>query len=91
MNEPKKKFKAKFTKTGQKDYDSIKDPKLRRGINRIIDDIEENPYQFKKLWGPLSHLRSASTFSFRVLYQIDENGLLIVWVVSIDNRKDVYR
>lgn len=91
MSESGKKYRIKFTKTGQKDYDSIRDAKLRRGINRILDDIKEDPHQFKKLHGPLSHLRSAKTFSFRVLYQIAENGDLLVWVVAIDNRKDVYR
>lgn len=91
MNEPRQKYNIKFTKTAQKDYDSIRDTKLRRGINRILDDIKEDPYQFKKLSGPFSHLRSAKTFSFRLLYQIAENGDLLIWVVAIEHRKDVYR
>ena len=91
MNRPRQKYSIKFTKTAQKDYDSIHDAKLRRGINRIIDEIKEDPYQFKKLTGPFSDLRSAKTFSFRVLFQIAENGDLIVWVVAIEHRKDVYR
>ena len=90
MNVPRK-YSIKFTKTAQKDYDSIHDAKLRRGINRIMDEIKENPYQFKKLSGPFSYLRSAKTFSFRVLYQIAENGELFVWVVVIEHRKDVYK
>ena len=84
------KYKVQFTKTAQKDYDSIRDTKLRRGINRILDEIKEDPYQFKKLSGPMAHLRSAKTFSFRVLYQIVEHHLL-VWIVAVDDRKDVYR
>ncbi|MBI3313628.1 MAG: type II toxin-antitoxin system RelE/ParE family toxin [Candidatus Omnitrophica bacterium] len=91
MNEAKQKYKIEFTKIAQKDYESIRDAKLLRGINRIIDEIKEDPYQFKKLSGPFSHLRSAKTFSFRVLYQIAENGQLLVWVISIDHRKNVYR
>lgn len=89
MSKPK--YRVKFTKSAKKDYDSIRDAKLRRGVNRIIEDIQENPYQFKKLSGPLEHLRSAATFSFRVLFQIAENGLLLVWVVSIDHRRESYR
>jgi mRNA-degrading endonuclease RelE of RelBE toxin-antitoxin system len=84
-------YRIKFTKTGQKDYDSIRDAKLLRGVNRILDQIKEDPYQFKKLHGPLSHLLSAKTFSFRVLYQVAEKGVLLVWVVAIDSRKDVYK
>lgn len=91
MNEPRPKYSVKFTKTSQKDYDAIHDAKLRRGINRILDEIKEDPYQFKKLSGPFSHLRSAKTFSFRLLYQIADNGDLLVWVVAIEHRKDVYR
>ena len=92
MTQPQhKKFSVKLTKTAQKDYHSIRDAKLRRGVNRIIDEIKEDPYQFKKLSGPFAHLRSAKTFSFRVMYQINENGELLVWVVAMEHRKDVYR
>lgn len=91
MHKSKQKYKILFTRTGQKDYDSIRDAKLRRGINRVIDEIKEDPYQFKKLSGPFAQLRCAKTFSFRILYQIADNGDLLVWVVAIDNRKDIYR
>ena len=87
---PSARYTVFFTKTARKDYESIREKKLLRGINSIIDEIKKDPYQFKKLSGPLSHLRSAKTFSFRVLYQI-HNHELIVWVVAIDNRKDVYK
>ena len=90
MSEHSKRYKIQFTKTAGKDYEAIRDSKLKRGINRIIDALKDDPYQFKKLSGPFSHLRSARTFSFRVLYQIlDER--LIVLVVALDHRKDVYR
>ena len=79
-----------FTKTAQKDYEAIKDSKLKRGINRIIEDLKVNPYQFKKLSGPLAHLRSAKTFSFRVLYEI-QNKSLMVTVVAVSDRKDSYK
>lgn len=90
MSEAPPKYTIYFAKSAQKDYEAIRDLKLRRGVNRVIDEIKKDPYQFKKLSGPLSHLRSAKTFSFRVLYRI-ENKKLIVWIVSMDNRKDVYR
>lgn len=90
MSESSKRYRVQFTKTAQKDYDLIKDAKLIRGVNRIIEDLKENPYQFKKLSGPFAHLRSAKTFSFRILYQI-QNEQLLVLVVSIEPRKDVYR
>ena len=91
MDAPPSKYRVKLTKTSQKDYESIRDEKLRRGVNRILDQIAENPYQFKKLSGPLCHLRTAKTFSFRIIYQIEENGELVVWVMGIGNRKEIYK
>ena len=90
MSEPPKPYRVQFTKTARKDYEAIKDSKLKRGINSIVDDLKGNPYQFKKLSGPFSHLRSAKTFSFRVLYQIQDEQLLVL-VVAVEPRKDAYR
>ena len=90
MSEKPFKYTVYLTKTAQKDYESIRDSKLKRGIDRTIEQMQEDPFQFKKLSGPFADLRSAKTFSFRVLYKI-ENEKLIVWIVAIDNRKDVYR
>lgn len=83
-------YKVLFTKRAQKDYEDISDPKLKRGVNRVIDQLKEDPYQFKKLSGPLSLLRAAKTFSFRILYQI-QNKQLMILVVSIEHRREVYR
>ena len=91
MSEPILEFRVKFTKTSRKDYESIRDEKLLRGVNRILDEIAEDPYQFKRLSGPLAHLRSAKTFSFRIIYQIEENGELLIWIMGIGHRKDIYK
>ena len=90
MTEFRPRYTVYLTKTAQKDYLALKDTKLLRGINRVLEEIAEDPYQFKKLSGPLSHLRSAKTFSFRILYEIKGKELL-VFVVAIHDRKDVYR
>ena len=83
-------YKVFFTPTARRDYESIRNVKLKRGINRIVEKLKENPYQFKPLSGPLSGLRSAKTFSFRVIYRI-ENKQLIVEVITVEHRKDDYR
>ena len=83
-------YKVFFTPTARRDYESIRNVKLKRGLNRIVEKLKENPYQFKPLSGPLSGLRSAKTFSFRVIYRI-ENKQLIVEVITVEHRKDVYR
>ncbi len=86
----KQTYQVLFTKTARKDYEEIRDQKLKRGINRIIEKIKEDPYQFKKLSGPLSHLWSAKTFSFRLLYAIGTEPF-VVHVVAIEHRREVYR
>ncbi len=83
-------YKVLFTPTAKKDYESVRDAKLTRGINRVIAKLKENPYQFKPLSGPLKGLRSAKTFSFRILYRIIDQRLIVV-VITIEHRKDVYR
>ncbi|MFA7255282.1 MAG: type II toxin-antitoxin system RelE/ParE family toxin [Candidatus Omnitrophota bacterium] len=83
-------YKIFFTPTAKKDYESVRDAKLTRGINRIIEKLKENPYQFKPLSGPLKGLRSAKTFSFRILYRIVDQQL-IVMVITIEHRKQAYR
>ncbi len=91
MEDPKPAtYKVRFTKSAQKDYEGIADLKLKRGVNKIIDKLKEDPYQFKKLSGPLSLLRAAKTFSFRVLYQIQDNQLIVL-VISVEHRREVYR
>lgn len=83
-------YKVLFASTARRDYESIRDVKLTRGINRIIEKLKEDPYQFKSLSGPLSGLRSAKTFSFRIIYRIIGKQL-IVEVITIEHRKQVYR
>lgn len=83
-------YKIFFTPTARRDYESIRDAKLKRGINRIIERLKEDPFRFKLPSGPLAGLRSAKTFSFRVIYRV-VNRELIVEVITIEHRKDVYR
>ena len=90
MSLPPNLYVVQFTKTAKKDYKAIRERKLKRGINKLVDKLKENPYQFKKLSPPFSHLRSAKTFSFRLLYQV-RNNILLVEVVAIGDRKDIYR
>jgi len=83
-------YRVFFTPTARKDYESIRDAKLKRGINRIIEKLKEDPFQFKPLSGPLVGLRSAKTFSFRVIYRI-VNRQLIVEVITMEHRRQAYR
>lgn len=85
-----RRYQVLFTPTARRDYEAIRDAKLLRGINRIIEKLKEDPYQYKQLSGPLAGLRSAKTFSFRIIYRI-LGKQLIVEVLTIEHRKNVYR
>ena len=64
--------------------------KIRRQISEKIDALADNPRQAgaEKLQGAnLFRIRSGD---YRVIYQIKDN-VLIVLVVRIGHRKDIYR
>ncbi len=85
-----RKFEIVFSPASRKVYDQLKDRKLLRGINRTLDEIAGNPYQFPKLSGPLEGFRKAKTFSYRIVYRIVETKVQ-VFIFAIGPRADVYR
>ena len=85
-----RKFEIAFSPTAQKAYDPIKDKKLLRGINRTLDEIAGNPYQFPKLTGPFEGFRKAKTFSYRIVYRMIETKIQ-VFIFATGPRADVYR
>jgi mRNA interferase RelE/StbE len=83
-------FIIQFTSSALKDLRKI--PKLYSGqVAKDIDALSKNPRPFghKKLRGNegLYRIRSGS---YRVVYQIQDK-VLVVLVVCIGDRKDVYR
>ncbi len=85
-----KRHKVFFSRTAYKDYKSIKDKKLLKRINTILEDLEHDPFIGKPLHGEFEGLRSVKTFSFRVIYEIEKTRLIIT-VLKIQHRKDSYR
>ena len=85
-----KKFDLVFSAQVEKQYASIRDRKLLRGINRTLDEILENPYLFQKLSGPFEGFRKAKTFSYRIVFRIVENKNEIL-IFGIGPRADIYR
>src|SRR5262245_34482564 len=69
---------------------SKKDRKLYDRIQNVLDDLEKNPYLSKKLSGEFKDKHSISVGIYRIVYQIHKHEL-IIFVIDIDHRKDVYR
>lgn len=60
--------------------------------DRVVDglrELKENPHAGKQLRGKLKELWSWRIGKYRILYQIQEDKLL-VFVISVRHRKHVY-
>jgi len=66
------------------------DKKDRLRLVSAIDELAENPYRGSALKGDLTGLRRIRVGNYRVVYEIRE-GELIVLVVRIAHRREVYR
>ena len=86
----KKKYRIVFTRTARKDYESIKDKKLLKRINTILDDLLSDPLLGKPLYGEFTDCRSVRTFSFRLIYKVDKHNIVIT-VLRIQHRREAYR
>ena len=82
-------YKVFFRKSVRKDLESI--PK--RDLKRILDEIaslatEPRPHGCEKLSGQQRYrIRQGR---YRIVYGIEDDKL-IVWIVKVGHRKDVYR
>lgn len=67
--------------------------KLERTLqDRVVDglrELKENPHAGKQLRGKLKDLWSWRIGKYRILYQI-QNDKLLVFVISVRHRKHVY-
>lgn len=60
-------------------------------IEFISGPLADNPQRVgKRLHDPLAHLHSARRGTFRILYEIDEEEL-VVTIVRVEARRDAYR
>lgn len=55
-----------------------------------IDSLKDNPHQGTLLKGDLSGLRRIRVGDYRVIYEVNE-GELVVLVVTVGHRREVYR
>ena len=86
------KFTVVFSKLAQEKFDSFihADRKLGEQIARAIDRIALNPNLGEFLKGDWKGYRKYRMGSYRIIYRI-EHSKLVIYIITIDNRKDVYR
>ena len=86
------KFTVVFSKLAQEKFDYFihADRKLGEQIAKAIDRIALNPDLGEFFKGDWKGYRKYWMGSYRIIYRI-EHSKLIIYVITIDNRKDVYR
>ena len=85
-------FTVLFSKLAQEKFDHFirADRKLGEQIAKAIDRIALNPNLGKFLKGDWKGYRKYRTGNYRIIYRI-EHSKLIIYIITIDDRKDVYR
>lgn len=83
------KYKIEFKKTAAKELNSLPNREIKKivvAINLLVEN--PRPTNSKKLSG--SERYRLRVGDYRILYEI-ENQVLIIYIVKIAHRKDVYR
>ena len=84
MTEPRT-YTARFTATARRDLDRLPPRILSAVIEFAFGDLAREPHRVE-----LAGQFSARRGPYRLLYRIDD-AQLIVWVLRVDHRADVYR
>jgi mRNA interferase RelE/StbE len=84
-------YTARFTATARRDLDRLPPRILSAVIEFAFGDLAREPHRVGKPLGrELAGQFSARRGPYRLLYRIDD-AQLIVWVLRVDHRADVYR
>ena len=82
-------FSIKIKRTAAKELSRIAKPKRNRLIG-AIDRLAENPLRGTVLKGDLRGLRRIRVGDYRVIYEVQEQQLVVL-VVRVRHRREVYR
>ncbi len=67
-----------------------REPALYERVVAVVDDLQRDPYQGKPLKGELKGRYSYRIGSYRIVYLIRRQELLVV-IIDIGHRRDIYR
>jgi len=85
-------YKVELSKLAEKTLRQISqvDQKLYSRFVNVIESLKENPFSGKKLSGILKDRYSVRIGQYRMLYKVEQNRL-IVYIIDLGHRKDIYR
>lgn len=79
----------KIKNSAFKEIQKIDKPSRQRVIE-AIDKLTSNPHIGKQLKGEHSGLRRIRSGSYRVVYEINENEIVVL-ILRVAHRKDIYQ
>ena len=81
-----------LSKLAQESFDKVihSNRKIGEQIAKSIDRIALNPALGEFLKGEWKGYRRYRSGNYRIIYRVD-HGQLIIYIITIDDRKDVYR
>lgn len=82
-------YSLKIKQSALKELRKLDKPDRNRLIE-AIDKLSENPHVGKLLKGEFSGLRRLRVGSYRVVYEINEEEVLVL-VLRVAHRKEIYR
>ena len=85
-------YKVELTRQPEKELEHIcrSDRSLYHRFLNALDVISKDPAQGKPLHGQLKGLFSYRLGSYRILYEV-HHGKLLVIIVDLGHRRDIYR
>ena len=81
-----------FSKLAQEKFDRFihANRKLGEQIAKAIDRLALNPELGEFLRGEWKGYRKYRTGNYRIIYRV-EHSRLVIYIITVDDRKDVYR
>lgn len=85
-------YKIEFAASAGRQMEKIYcvDRKLFSRLRAAIDSLMQDPYQGKRLKGPLKGDFSLRVGDFRIIYTVMQDKL-IVYIIDLGHRKDIYK
>ena len=83
-------FKVQFKKSVKKDLQKLSKSDQKQVLDTIQRNLAKDPYKGKALTGEFKGLYRWRTGNIRLIYEI-QNKQLIILILKIGQRKDVYR
>lgn len=85
-------YKLEFSRDAEKTLGQIfhKEPELYRRLEKALDELGYDPSAGKPLKGEFRGLFSYRVGSYRIIYEIHRNELIVI-VVDVGHRRDIYK